>query len=336
MSHNRRWILASIPHGMPNRDAFRWEESTIPSLRDGEVLLKSHYISIDPGQRVYISGAGGADPVGKPVTGWAVGEIVESLDPAFPVGTFARDTLGQAGVQAYSALPGSDLIAVDTDVPLSAHLSTLGMPGLTAYFGLLHCARIAPGETVVISGASGAVGSVAGQIAKIRGCRVIGITSGAEKSDYIVSHLGFDLAVDRRDGDVGASLARACPDGIDVYYDNVGGAMLDTCLSHMRPAGRIAMCGSVSTYNAGEPVPNYNLFEILMRSLRLEGFYVGTYADRFAPAIAEMRGWITQGRLSHREQIAVGLENFPEVFLDVFRSDHLGKMVLQVDAEVGA
>jgi len=328
---NRRWTVVSHPVGMPAPSNFSFDAMPIPKLGRDEVLLKLLYISIDPGQRVYISELVGPDAIGAPVKAWAVGRVVESSSPRFAVGSYARDNLGEAGVQEYSVIGAKDLVPVDPDPSLTAHLGLLGMPGLTAYFGMIDIAGVAPGETVVVSGASGAVGSIAGQIARIKGCRAVGITRGPEKARYLVDELGFDDAIDLLECGLAAGLAEKCPEGVDVYFDNVAGPMLDDMLGHMKRGGRIAFCGAVSQYNDNAPPPGItNYFQILMRELRWQGFYVGSHAGQFAAAVDQMREWVAAGRLVQREEVTVGIERFPQTLLDVFNDRLRGKMILQV------
>lgn len=326
--------------GAAKASDFRLDEGTIGSPGEGEVLLKLAYLSIDPGQRVYMNdtvrlevNSGVTLSKSEVLRGWAVGQVIESNSARFPVGSFARDLFGDAGVQEYSVLPASKIIGVDRSVaPLPAHLSVLGMPGLTAYFGMLDIGQPNAGETVVVSGACGGVGSVAGQIAKIRGCRVVGIAGGTAKCRYLVEDLGFDAAIDHKLGGLREALAAACPDGIDIYFDNIGGLILDECMAQMRSAGRIVFCGAMVAYNATAPlVGPSNYYHILLRQLRWQGYSVPHYAHRFDKALTEMQGWLSSGLLHHREDVDVGIEHFPASLAKVFNGDNFGKLVLKLD-----
>ncbi|MET0546542.1 MAG: NADP-dependent oxidoreductase [Caulobacterales bacterium] len=326
---SRRWTLISHPTGTPSADNFSFDEVIVPDLGANEVLLQNMYISIDPGQRVYISAEAGAR-LGAAVHGWAVGRVIASNSDKYPVGSFAQDRLGQAGVQSLSVVAAKNLLQVPSGANLPTRLGALGMPGLTAYFGMMDVIQPKAGETVLISGAAGAVGAIAGQIARIKGCRVVGIVGGKDKARYITAELGFHDSIDHREGPLAESLAEHCPAGVDALFDNVAGDLVDACLPHMRMKGRIAFCGAVSSYNAGGGgLKNY--FQLLIRQLRWQGFYVGAYEDRFEAAIAEMSEWVDSGELRHREDIELGIERFPEIFLKVFDRERFGKLVLQVD-----
>ena len=336
---NRQWRLKRKPIALVAEDDLEWRVEPTPDLKPGEVLLQLIYISLDPGLQVYMSStqeiAGGIVNVGDVVRAWAVGRVVESRSARFPVGSYARDHNGIAGVQDYAVLKEGDLMRVDPDVaPLGAQLGVLGMPALTAYFGLLDIGRPQSGETVVVSGASGAVGSVVGQIARIKGCRVIGIAGGAAKCRYVVDDLGFDACVDYKGGALEADLRAACPEGIDIYFDNTGGDILDTCLANMAMGGRIVFCGAVAEYGRAPGTGLRNYMSVLTRGLRWQGLAFHNYADRFEPAVREMESWLREGRMRHREDIGVGLENFIPTFHKLFRGENLGKLLLQVRQDV--
>jgi len=336
---NRVWRLANHPVGEAKPSDFILREEAIIAPGADEVVLKLAYLSLDPGQRVYMNDtitlhekAGFLMSEGTPVHGWAVGQVIQSNSPRFPVGSYARDLYGDAGVQEYCTLPASKLIAVDLAVaPMTAFLSVLGMPGLTAYFGILEIGQPKAGETVVVSAAAGAVGATAGQIAKIKGCRVVGIASGAAKCAYLVNELGFDAAVDRKAANFRQALKDACPDGIDIYFDNVGGPVLDECMGQMRMFGRIVFCGAVVAYNAKEPlVGPTNYYNVLLYQLRWQGYSVPYFDQHFDKALGEMKDWYTAGRLKCRDDIDDGIEKFPASFAKLFTGDNFGKLMLKV------
>lgn len=328
---NRRWVVAAYPEGLPKLTDFRLETAEVPALRDGEVLVKVLYVSMDPGQRFYISRASGAEPLDQTVKAWGVGRVVESRSARFPVGSHVRDQQGECGVQLYSAISEQDLTPVDADLPLPLHLGALGMVGQTAYFGMLAVGALKEGEAILVTGASGAVGAIAGQIARIKGCRVIGVTGSAAKARHLVSELGFDEAVDTSSDDLCARLTALCPSGFDLFFDNVGGPLLDKCILHMKRHGRIVSCGAASQYNNVGSWPGLqNYFEVGTRQLRFEGFYVGDYLDQFDKATKDLAHWIRSGDLRHEEDVRSGFETFPDIFLALFTETRSGKLVLQL------
>ncbi|MEY4529228.1 MAG: hypothetical protein RL768_2947, partial [Nitrospirota bacterium] len=320
---NRQWRLKRKPTSLVTRDDLTWHVEETRALEPDEVMLQLLYISLDPGLQVYMSSVheipGGIVNVGDVVRAWAVGRVVESRSARFPVGSYARDHSGVAGLQDYAVLKAADLIMVDPLIaPLSAHLGVLGMPGLTAYFGLLDIGRPQAGETVVVSGASGAVGSMVGQIARIKGCRAIGIAGGSTKCRYVVEQLGFDECVDYKGGALASDLASICRESVDIYFDNTGGGILDACLGEMAQGGRIVFCGAVAEYASASCWGPANYLAVLTRGLRWEGLAYHRYADRFEPAVREMERWFREGRLRHREDVSVGLENFVPAFHRLF------------------
>jgi NADPH-dependent curcumin reductase CurA len=342
---NRQFQLTSYPDGMVGPDNYALVEAPVRELADGEALLAIRYISVDPAMRIYMdpkSFIGGNQDltatfvrIGQMVRAWAVGEIVASRSPKFPVGSFARDISGGAGIQEFSVIGENDLIAVDpARARLSTYLGVLGMVGLTAHMGIVDVARAQAGETVVVSGAAGGVGGIAGQIAKALGCRVIGIAGGAEKCAHVTRTLGFDDCIDHRSDDLNAALGRLCPQGIDVYFDNIGGRMLDTCLGHLATGARIAGCGAISGYE-GERIPLYNWMNVLARQARYEGF---TYYHRMsdaawtAQAIDRLSGWIEAGTLKPEEEIFTGLESFVTALRALYTGETIGKVVLHIPA----
>lgn len=331
---NRQVKLAARPIGMPKDSDFSIETSEIPPLSTGDVLVKIHYISLDPAMRGWMNvGKSYIPPVelGAVMRAGGVGEVVASENEKYAVGDFVTGTLG---VQQYLLAPeGKGLTKVDaTKAPLSTYLSTLGMTGLTAYFGLLDVGQPKEGEVVVVSGAAGAVGMIVGQIAKLKGCRVVGIAGGADKCAFLKEVLGFDEAIDYKEGNLRTALRRACPEGIDVYFDNVGGEILDTVLTMLRMKARIAICGAISGYNATEGyyAPK-NYMSLLVNRARMEGFVVFDYANRYGEAIKNMAQWIQEGKLKTREHIVEGeIEDFLPTLRILFEGDKIGKLLLKI------
>jgi NADPH-dependent curcumin reductase CurA len=329
---NHQFRLAARPVGMAKRTDWTYAEEAIPELQEGELLVKVLYISLDPAMRGWMNeGRSYIRPVeiGDVMRSLDAGRVVRSSNPNFEVGDHV---VGPFGVQEYAVSDGNSVIKVDPSlVSLPVYLGALGMPGMTAYFGLLDVGRPKPGETVVVSGAAGAVGTVAGQIAKIKECRVVGIAGGPEKCDYIVKELGFDAAIDYKSEDVRASLKEQCPNGVDVYFDNVGGEILDMVLARLARQARIVICGAISQYNNEGPMRGpKNYMSLLVNRARMEGFVVFDYADRYFEAATEMAGWMVEGKLKSREDIVEGLENFPETLLKLFKGENIGKLVLKV------
>jgi len=332
---NLQWKLVSKPIGMVQPSDVELVESNTRALLPGEVLIKNIFVSLDPGLLVYMSStqeiAGGIVHVGDVVKAWAVGRVVESRSDKFPVGVYVRDHYGDAGIQQYSALHEADVVQVDPGaVPLSAQLGVLGMPALTAYFGMCEIGHPKPGETVVISGASGAVGSVAGQIARIKGCRVVGLAGGPEKCKYVIEELGFDDCIDYKNVNIEDSLLRSCSAGIDIYFDNTGGDILDACLANMSMGGRIIFCGAVAEYGKDTSKGLTNYISVLTRGLKWQGLAFHNYKGRYEPAIRELEGWARDGLMKHREDIQVGIENFLPAFYRLFEGKNFGKLVLKV------
>ena len=328
---NHRFTLAARPVGMVKSSDFAFEEVELRELGDGELLVKNRYISLDPAMRGWMNeGKSYVPPVGlgEVMRAGAIGRVVESKHPKFAVGSHV---LGTSGMQAYAISNGQGLVPVDPKLaPLPVMLSTLGMPGLTAYFGLLDIGKPVAGNTVVVSGAAGAVGSVVGQIAKIHGCRAVGIAGGAEKCRYL-GELGFDAAIDYKAGDVKAALREHCPSGIDVFFDNVGGDILDAALTRLAPRARIVICGAISQYNNTTPVKGpSNYLSLLVNRASMTGMVVFDYAARYGAAIAEMAQWMAAGKLQSREDIVPGLEQFPQALLKLFTGENHGKLLLEL------
>ena len=332
---NHQFRLAARPVGLCTRDDFSYTEEPLGEPADGEILVKVLYVSLDPAMRGWMNeGRSYVPPV-------AIGEVMRSIDvarvlasnnPKFAVGDHV---VGIFGVQEYAISNGSGVTKVDPNLaPLPVYLSVLGMPGMTAYFGLLDVCEPKEGDTVVVSGAAGAVGQVVGQIARIKGCRVVGIAGGPEKCQYLLNELGFDAAIDYKAEDVRKALKEKCPDRINVYFDNVGGAILEAALSRLARGARIAICGAVSQYNNSGPMKGpSNYMALLVDRARMQGFVVFDYAGRYGEAALEMAGWMAEGKLKSSEEIVEGLETFPETLLRLYTGEKLGKLVLKVTGE---
>jgi NADPH-dependent curcumin reductase CurA len=332
MSVNHAFRLASRPAGLPSRENWDFTEEPVGEPGDGEVLVRVLYISLDPAMRGWMSDRRSYVPpvgIGEVMRALAVGRVEASRHPDFAVGDHVSGVLG---VQEYAIVHGVGLTAIDPELaPLPVYLSALGMPGLTAYFGLLDIGRPEAGQTVVVSGAAGAVGHLVGQIAKLQGARAVGIAGGPEKCRHVVDELGFDAAIDYKGEDVAAALRERCPTGIDVYFDNVGGEILDAALAHLARRARVVICGAVSQYNATEGVRGpANYLSLLVRHASMTGFVVTDYAERADEGRQALARWLAGGELRSREDIVDGLETFPETLLKLFTGDHLGKLVLRV------
>jgi len=335
---NTQVRLAARPVGRPKSDDWSIQQVAIPQPGDNEFLARVKYISLDPAMRGWMNEARSyIEPVGidEVMRAGGIAEIVESNNPNFSVGDHVYCL---TGVQQYFVSDGAEAQKVDPSIaPLVKFLSVLGMTGMTAYFGLLDVAEAKEGETVVVSGAAGAVGSVVGQIAKIKGCRVVGIAGGESKCQLLIDELGFDAAIDYKSENLHKSLRQHCPEGIDVFFDNVGGETLNTVLPQMRRHGRIAICGAISQYNNTEAVAGpSNYMSLLVSRARMEGFLVFDYVQQFGAAMQEMAGWMAAGQLNSQEHVEEGIENFPDVLLKLFDGGNFGKLILQVaDLESG-
>jgi NADPH-dependent curcumin reductase CurA len=329
---NRQFRLIARPVGMVKRSDF--EFVTVPAGEPGagEVLVRVLYLSLDPAMRGWMNeGKSYIAPVGlgAVMRSGGLGRVVKSNDPSLAVGDIV---VGITGLQDYVVSKAAGFTKIDPRLaPLPRYLGALGMPGLTAYFGLLDIGRPKEGETVVVSAAAGAVGAVVGQIAKIKGCRVVGIAGGPAKCSYIVDELGFDAAVDYKSEDVRKALAGHCPKGIDIYFDNVGGAILETALSLLARRARVIICGAISQYNntAGMAGPR-NYMSLLVNHALMEGFVVFDYAERYAEGMKALAGWTIEGKLKAREHVVDGLETFPETLLKLFHGENFGKLVIKV------
>jgi NADPH-dependent curcumin reductase CurA len=328
---NRQWLFKGRPEGALGPEHFEWRESPAPSPRDGEVLLRVRLISIDPANRAWMNGRTYRDQLasGDVMDGIALGEVVQSADPNFETGDIVEGLLGW---QDYTVKPASALTKRRRDLPLETQIGLLGPTGRTAYHGVIDVARVRAGETVVISGAGGAVGSIAGQIAKLSGCRVIGIAGGSAKCAWLTDALGFDGAVDYKAGDLRRALKAQCPDGIDVYFDNTGGEILDTCVSLMNQFGRIACCGNVSQYNVARPVSGPVTVPGLLvtKRLRMEGFLYGDFTHTAAKAEQALARWAREGKLAAINDIVDGLENAPAALIGMFEGRNRGKLSVRV------
>jgi NADPH-dependent curcumin reductase CurA len=328
---NRRILLVSRPDGWVTEANFALHAAAIPTPRDGEFLVRNQWLSLDP----YMRGRMDAKKsyakyveLGEVMTGGTVGEVVESRHPRFAAGELVT---GAFGWQEYAVSDGTGVRKVDAaKAPPSYALGVLGMPGVTAWMGLLDIAQPKPGETVVVSAASGAVGSVVGQLAKLKGCRAVGIAGGKAKCDYVVGELGFDACVDHKAGRLRDDLQAAAPQGIDVDFENVGGEVLDACLPLMNPASRITICGLVSQYNATEPYGIRNLRSVLVNRIRMQGFIVSDRMELWPRALDELGGWVAEGRIKYRETVAHGLENAPRAFIGMLRGENLGKQLVKL------
>jgi NADPH-dependent curcumin reductase CurA len=319
---------------MPKRTDWAYEEEAVRELREGELLVKVLFISLDPAMRGWMNQSRSYVPpvgIGEVMRALALGQVVASRNPLFPVG---KHVTGTFGVQEYFISEGKGLIEVDPRVaPLPTFLNVLGMTGMTAYFGLLETGQPQTGDTVVVSAAAGAVGSVVGQLAKIKGCRAVGIAGGADKCRYLVNDLGFDAAIDYKAEDVAEALRETCPQGINIYFDNVGGDILEAALANLARGARIVICGAISQYNNTGPVQGpRNYLSLLVHRATMKGMLVFDYADRYAHAAREMAGWMAAGKLKSREDIVEGLETFPDTFLKLFKGENLGKLILKVAA----
>jgi NADPH-dependent curcumin reductase CurA len=332
MNVNHQYRLAARPSGLPKPTDWQYTQEPAREPNDGEVLIKVLYLSLDPAMRGWMNEGRSYIPpvqIGEVMRAGGAGKVVASKHPSFIAGDFAYGTLG---IQEYATLQGSDLTKLDTSkISLPVYLGALGMPGMTAYFGLLDVGKAKAGDTVVVSGAAGAVGTVVGQIAKIKGCRVIGIAGGKAKCDYLVQDLGFDAAIDYKSEDVKKALRQHCPKGVDVYFDNVGGDILDAVLTQLARHARIVICGAISQYNSTTGVKGpANYMTLLVNRASMIGMVVFDYADRYPEAMQEMAVWIAAGKLKTREDIVSGIEKFPDTLLKLFKGENFGKLVLKV------
>ena len=330
---NKQLQLAARPAGLPKPTDWQRAEEPVADPGEREVVVRVRYIGLEPAMRGWMNeGRSYVPPVriGEVMRAFGVGEVIASEHPDLAVGDHV---VGLLGVQEYALVSGDGLTKVDSQLaPLTTYLGTLGMPGLTAYLGLLEIGRPQAGQTVVVSGAAGGVGGVVGQVAKLKGARAVGIAGGSEKCRYIVEDLGFDAAIDYKAEDVMAALGEHCPKGIDVYFDNVGGEILDAALAHLAREARVVICGAISQYNVTTPMRGpSNYMSLLVNHASMTGFVFSDYADKIAPAARQMGEWLAAGKLKAREDVATGgLDAFPETLLRLFSGENTGKLVLTI------
>jgi NADPH-dependent curcumin reductase CurA len=327
---NKQILLASRPTGWVEEANFKLVEAPVPEIAEGQVLVRNHFLSLDPYMRGRMNDAKSyAAPVnlGDVMVGGTAGEVVASKNPKFAVGD---KVVGMLGWQLYGVSDGTMLMKVDDrQIPLSAYLGTVGMPGVTAWYGLMDICQPKPGETVVVTAASGAVGSVVGQLAKMKGCRAVGIAGGAEKCRYVVDELGFDACVDYKAGKLWKDIKEATPKGIDCLFENVGGEIFDTLLGRMNAFSRIALCGLIAQYNT-EPWPMKNVGSVLINRIKMQGFIVSEHMERWPVALQELGQGVATGKIKYRETIAQGLENAPKAFIGLLKGANLGKQLVKL------
>jgi NADPH:quinone reductase len=330
-SVNRQFVLRARPVGMPKESDFELIEAPIPSLTQGQLLLRTLFLSVDPYMRGRMTGIRTyADPVdiGQVMVGGTVGKVIQSTHPQFPIGDVVS---GYWGWQEFAVSDGRGLQKLDTRIaPPSTALGVLGMPGMTAYFGFLDICQPKPGETVVVSGAAGAVGSLVGQIAKIKGCRAVGIAGTDDKVRWLTGEVGFDAAFNYKTTENYAqTLKELCPAGIDCYFDNVGGAITDAVLPLLNVRARMSICGQISQYNSNKPEPGVRPYiYLLTKQARAEGFIVVQFSDRIPEGVAQMAQWLKEGKLKYRETVIEGFENMPRALIGVLGGDNTGKMLV--------
>jgi len=336
--NNQQLLLAKRPVGMPDKDTWNLTSTPVREPKDGEVLIENHYISLDPAMRGWMNDSPSYIPpvqIGEVMRAGTIGKVIKSNNHSkFKVGDVLT---GWGGVQQYITTDGEGYYTVDTSLaPMPTYIGTLGMPGMTAYFGILEVGKIKEGDVVLVSGAAGAVGSVVGQIAKIKGCQVIGIAGGPEKCKYLTQELGFDGAIDYKNEHVKKEIRNHCPKGIDVYFDNVGGEILDAALANLRMHARIVICGAISQYNNTTAIKGpSNYLSLLVNRATMQGMVVMDYAKDYGTAAREMGGWMAAGKLKSREDIYEGIEQFHETFERLFTGEKQGKLVLGVKGNDG-
>lgn len=329
---NKVLRLKKRPIGFPDEDTWELSEEILPSLNEGEILIENNYISLDPAMRGWINETRSyIEPVkiGDVMRAGSIGKVIESNNPKFSEGDVVS---GGSGVQQYSINDGMGFFKIyPGKLDLPVFIGTLGMPGMTAYFGILEVGKIKEGDTVLVSAAAGAVGSIVGQIAKIKGCKVVGITGGKEKCDYVVNELGFDGCIDYKNESVKSGIKKECPNGIDVYFDNVGGDILDSALIFINKYARIVVCGAISQYNETSAKGPDNYLSLLVNRGTMTGMVVFDYVKKYPIAVEEMSNWILEGKLKSKEDIYDGIENFYEIFKKLFNGDKKGKLILKVN-----
>lgn len=331
---NRQFLLAARPHGMVKESDFEYRETAIPEIGANEVLIRTTRISLDPSMRGQMENRAdyvAALQLGDVMRAGATGEVVQSNNPEYPVGTTVYGTLG---MQDYCVSDGKNppFRAYDPSISPEQALGVLGNTGMTAYFGLLDLGEPKAGDMVVISGAAGATGSVAGQIAKLKGCTVVGMAGSDDKCGWLTGELGFDAAINYKTEDVAARLDELCPEGINIYFDNVGGEILDICLDRIAMNARVVICGGISRYNETGPLPGpKNYFNLVFRRARMEGFIVLDYIQRYPEAIADMKAWIDQGLIKQSATVIDGFENLPSALIQLFEGANTGKMMVKTN-----
>ena len=336
---NRQWLLASRPQGMVKESDFQYHEAPLPDLEDGQFLVRNCYIAFEPAMRGWMDDRPSYIPpiqIGEVMRAVTTGQVIASKHPGYQPGDCVQ---GGFGWQEYAVTTGKGGLMPASKIPagasLTAPLGVLGITGLTAYFGVLDIGQPKDGETCVVSGAAGATGSIAGQIAKIKGCRVIGIAGGPDKCAWLTTEAHFDAAIDYKSEDVAARLRELCPDGIHIFFDNVGGEILDAALAQIAMKARIVLCGGISRYNDEELQPGpTNYFNLILQRARMEGFILVDYYPRFAEGVRELSAWLDSGQLVHQEDIQDGFANAPRTFLRLFEGKNLGKQLLKI-ADVG-
>jgi len=329
----RQILLRRRPVGLPVADDFEIVDAPAPPVAEGDVLRRTIYLSLDPYMRGRMSDEASyaaSVAIGQPMVGHTVSQVIESRNPAFAAGDFVT---GYDGWRDTAVSKGQDLRKLDPSLPISTAIGVLGMPGLTAYVGLLDIGQPRAGETVVVSAASGAVGSIVGQIARIKGCRAVGVAGSAEKCAFVVDELGFDGCVNYKSATFGADLAAACPRGIDVYFENVGGAVFAAVLKLINQNARIPLCGLIADYNATEPRPAPNLRPLLVKRALIKGFIVSDHQNRAADFQREGADWVKAGQIKYKEDIVDGLENTPTAFLKLFDGSNFGKLLVRVSPD---
>jgi NADPH-dependent curcumin reductase CurA len=330
---NRQIVLVTRPTGVPKESDFQLVEADVPKPAEGQFLVRTHYLSVDPYMRGRISDRKSyAEPVaiGEVMVGRTVGVVVDSRHPRFQTGDVV---VGNWGWQEFAVSDGQGIHHVDTSIaPMSTALGVLGMPGMTAYFGLLEIGQPKPGETVFVSGAAGAVGSIAGQIAKIKGCRVAGSAGSQPKVDHLLNDLGFDVAFNYKAvTDYAAKIQEACPEGVDVYFDNIGGPLTDAIFTWINVHARIVVCGQIEQYNAEQPPQGPRLlWHLIVKRARAEGFLVFDFAERYGEAHRQIAEWLREGKLQYRETVVDGLEHAPRAFIGLFHGENLGKQLVRI------
>lgn len=330
---NQQFRLLKRPMGAPTRETWELTAEPVADPGDGEVAVEVLHISLDPAMRTWLNEGESYVPpveVGEVMRAIALGRVIASRDPGFEEGDHVT---GLFGVQRYAVVSAKAVRKVDSQLaPLTSYLNALGMPGMTAYFGMLEIGRPQEGQTVVVSAAAGAVGSLAGQIARIKGCRTVGIAGGSDKCRRVTDEYGFDAAIDYKTVDVRRELRDHCPGGLDIYFDNVGGEVLEAALNNLARGARVVLCGAVSQYNEGAMRGPRNYMALLVKRARMEGFVVFDYANRYVQAAEEIASWVAAGKLRSREHIVDGLDRFPEALLMLYSGANTGKLLLKVGA----